>query len=181
MIEPNSPYVKLLHDHQAIILEKPSLVLVSKDVRRVADELVVLAQRRGLIGIADYAELVGTLVDFDLEVPKWSGCGGYFDASGRKISVQSGYSTNNTQSIICHEMSHAIQMMAGKYDSFSYLLSNLMNFEQEAETLSHYLQPILFPKSKPGYLFYFNGISDYEFLVNWYGSSCQNDLYELIE
>lgn len=112
---------------------------------------------------------------------KTENCAGYFSRITKNIYIKNGQKGLIRRRIFCHEISHFIQSELKIFNpKKERLLSFMLYIEQQADTISHYLYPILFPNcrscNKKDFQNYFSE-SGYVFLKKWYGRTVVNDLY----
>ncbi|MBD2704426.1 hypothetical protein IC229_27545 [Spirosoma sp. BT702] len=172
-----------LYDHKAQILPSISPLLLTRDICRVVDEMIKLANKKKLVDHSDFAEVVGVLADYEYESEEADDCGGYCDIIGKRIVVTNSDSNDYHKVALCHELGHSIQVITGHYDKRSMLLSDLVSEEQQADTIGYYLLRGLYPATKPNtedFQGYFS-VAGMEFLNNWYDGFVQNDLFKNID
>lgn len=168
-------------DHKAIICNTVEEVQLSPSINQVLKEVAILANRTKLIDSPNFHEVAGLATGFEVDLIDIETCGAYCNIWGKVIGLNQSYSKETNKRMLCHEMGHAIQVRVGDYDRVSYLLSDLIKEEQQAQAISMQLQRILYP----GIGLCTNDLSSYftledaQFLNDYYEGWAINDLYTL--
>lgn len=162
----------IIYDGGIKLFDKPSIQLITSDVKKLLDEKINLFKDKNLYS-SSYDEMVGVMIDHKL-IETDLNCSGYYDDQSKEIAyVDGGLPT------LFHEISHGIQYECGIFEKDLRLASSYINMEQQCESMNKYMYEKLFPHIKlnsSNFTAYFKK-NDIDWLLNeWCVGLLENDI-----
>lgn len=151
-----------------------SLELITPKVGRVIDSYVKQWHDKKL-SQADLPSMLGELTGYNL-ITTQKNCGGYHDSENKVVALRHMFYQPYT--VLFHEIGHCIQAELEILEKRENLISEELSIEWQAESISWQLYNKCFMDKKQDASKFSSYMTKdhWLFLINWYGSSKENDM-----